>query len=220
MEPTREKWNEVLALRHGSDIQAEISRSKVAICGLGGLGSNIAVMLARAGVGKLILIDFDSVDLSNIHRQQYKIGQIGMKKTDAITENTAELNPYIEIETHCKKITESNAYNLLKNADIICEAVDDAETKAMIADVWAERLTDKYLVSASGMAGFGDPNNIKTRKITSRFFVCGDGVSGADEETGIVSSGVTLCAAHQAHTVLRIIANCRFERSKEDKKNE
>ena len=106
----------------------------VAVCGLGGLGSNIAIALARAGVGRLILIDFDRVDITNLHRQQYKADQIGMYKTDALTVNLREIAPYIELEAHTERITEDNALTLLQDADIICEAFDDAECKAMLTD--------------------------------------------------------------------------------------
>ena len=68
--PTKEEWNKALAERHGERLQTKFSSVTVAICGLGGLGSNVAISLARAGIGKLILIDFDRVDITNLHRQQ------------------------------------------------------------------------------------------------------------------------------------------------------
>ena len=82
--PTKEAWDVALKERHGEELQEKFSAATVAICGLGGLGSNIAVSLARAGIGKLILIDFDHVDISNLHRQQYKADQIGIYKTEAL----------------------------------------------------------------------------------------------------------------------------------------
>ena len=179
----------------------------VAICGLGGLGSNIAIALARAGVGKLILIDFDRVDITNLHRQQYKATQIGMHKTDALSENLREINPYIMLEAHTERITEDNLLTLLKDADIICEAFDDAECKAMLTNTVLTEMRDKYLVAASGLAGLYDANRIKTRKVTSKFYLCGDEKSDVADGIGLVSSRVMICAAHQAHTVLRILAN-------------
>ena len=179
----------------------------VAICGLGGLGSNIAIALARAGIGKLILIDFDRVDITNLHRQQYKAEQIGMYKTVALAENLKEIAPYISLEIHTERITEDNAVKLLQGADIVCEAFDDAECKAMLTNTVLTEMRDKYLVAASGMAGLYDANRIKTRKVTSKFYLCGDGESDVSEGIGLVSSRVMICAAHQAHTVLRILAN-------------
>ena len=204
--PTKEEWNKALSERHGEDVQKIFSSATVAICGLGGLGSNIAVSLARADVGKLILIDFDRVDITNLHRQQYKANQIGMVKTDALSDNLKEIAPYIDIESHIVRITDNNAVELLKDADIICEAFDDAEAKAMLTNLVLEEMPNKFLVAASGMAGFGSANTIKTRKVMSRFYLCGDEESDVQSEGSLISSRVMLCAAHQAHTVLRILA--------------
>ena len=210
MLPTKEEWNNALEERHGEELHKAFSSATVAICGLGGLGSNIAISLARAGVGRLILIDFDRVDITNLHRQQYKATQIGMYKTDALADNLREIAPYIELETHTERITEDNAITLLKDADIICEAFDDAECKASFANIVLSELPDKYLVAASGMAGMGVTNSIKTRRITSRFYLCGDETSEVSDGIGLVAPRVVLCAAHQAHTVLRILAK-QFE---------
>ena len=210
MIPTKEEWNNALEERHGKELQQAFSSATVAICGLGGLGSNIAISLARAGIGKLILIDFDCVDITNLHRQQYKASHIGMYKTDALADTLREIAPYIELETHIERITEDNAITLLKGADIICEAFDDAECKAMLTNTVLSELSDKYLVAASGMAGMGTTNSIKTRRITSRFYLCGDETSEVSDGIGLVAPRVALCAAHQAHTVLRILAK-QFE---------
>ena len=204
--PTKDEWNKALCERHGKGLQQKFSSATVAICGLGGLGSNITISLARAGIGKLILIDFDKVDITNLHRQQYKASQIGMNKTDALYENLKEIAPYIGIESHTVRITEDNAVELLKDADIICEAFDNAEAKAMLTNLVLEEMPDKFLVAASGMAGFGSANTIKTRKVMSRFYLCGDEESDVQSEGSLISSRVMLCAAHQAHTVLRILA--------------
>lgn len=203
---TKEEWDTALIERHGDKLQKKFSEATVAICGLGGLGSNIAIALARAGIGKLILIDFDHVDITNLHRQQYKANQIGKYKTEALLANIKEIAPYTEIQTYTVRITDDNAKRLLKDADIICEAFDDANDKAMLANIVLERMPDKYIVAASGMAGLGSANSIHTRKITSRFYLCGDEISDAKDDIGLVSSRVMLCAAHQAHVVLRILA--------------
>lgn len=196
--------------RHGTEVQGKFSSATVAVCGLGGLGSNIAVALARAGIGKLILIDFDCVDITNLHRQQYKVSQIGRCKTEALCENLSEIAPYIETKTHAVRITEENAVELLQDADIICEAFDNAECKAMLTNLVIETMPDKYLVAASGMAGLGSSNRIVTRRISKRFYLCGDGESDVEKVGSLVASRVMLCAAHQAHMVLRILAE-QFE---------
>lgn len=205
--PSKDEWIKALNDRHGEDLQNKISSTTVGICGLGGLGSNIAITLARAGVGKLILIDFDKVDITNLHRQQYKASQVGMYKTEAIRDNLAEINPYLESEIQTVCVTEKNAKELLKDCDIICEAFDNAECKAMLTNLVLEEMPEKYIVAASGMAGMGSANSIHTRKVTKRFYLCGDEISDASDGIGLVSSRVMLCAAHQAHMVLRLIAN-------------
>ena len=205
--PTKEAWMQALAARHGSELQQRFSNATVAICGLGGLGSNIAISLARAGIGKLILIDFDQVDITNLHRQQYKAKQIGMPKTEALAENLREIAPYLNLETHCVRITEANTQTFLAEADIVCEAFDDAEAKAMLTETVLTQMPEKYLVAASGMAGLSSANAIKTRRITSRFYLCGDGESDVNDGMGLVASRVMVCASHQAHAVLRILAN-------------
>ena len=210
MIPTKEEWNKALEERHGKDLHQAFSTAVVAICGLGGLGSNIAISLARAGVGQLILCDYDRVDITNLHRQQYKADQIGMYKTVVLAENLKEIAPYVSVEIHTERITEDNALTLLRSADIICEAFDDAECKAMLTNTVLSELPGKYLVAASGMAGIGVSNSIKTRRITSKFYLCGDETSEVSDGIGLVAPRVALCAAHQAHTVLRIIAK-QFE---------
>ena len=206
MIPSKEEWMDALIARHGSALHKRFSSAAVAICGLGGLGSNIAVALARAGVGKLLLIDFDRVDITNLHRQQYKAKQIGQRKTDALAENLTEIAPYVQIQTASEKITEENFVRLLKDADIVCEAFDNAEAKAMLVNGVLEKLPHCCLVAASGMAGMDTPNAIRTRRIAKRFYLCGDEVSDAANTIGLVAPRVMLCAAHQAHTVLRILA--------------
>ena len=206
MIPSKEEWMDALNERHGTQLQARFSSATVAICGLGGLGSNIAIALARAGIGKLILIDFDRVDITNLHRQQYKANQIGRYKTEALAENLQEIAPYIELVTITKRITETNVSSLLKDADVVCEAFDDPEAKAMLVNAVLEQFPHTYLVAASGMAGMDTPNTIQTRKVMKRFYLCGDEASDVVDTIGLVAPRVMLCAAHQSHTVLRIIA--------------
>lgn len=204
--PTKEEWYEALSKRHGDKIQRRFAKATVAVCGLGGLGSNIAIALARAGVGNLILIDYDFVDITNIHRQQYKANQIGMAKTEALKQNLSEIAPYIAVEIYPVQIDKGNAEKVLQKADIVCEAFDDPECKAMLAECVLEKMPDKYLIAASGMAGMESANTIKTRRVSKRFYICGDETNDVQSAGSLISSRVMLCAAHQAHTVLRILA--------------
>lgn len=203
--PTREEMLAALEKRQGVEAVRKLQAATVAVCGLGGLGSNIAISLARAGVGKLVLVDFDCVDVTNLHRQQYKACQVGLPKPEALLENLKEIAPYTEYETHFEKVTAENVATLLANADVVCEAFDNAEAKAMLVNAVLETMPQKFLVAASGMAGFEGGNTIRTRKITDKFYLCGDGVSDVADGIGLVAPRVMLCAAHQALTAIRLI---------------
>ena len=194
-----------LCLRCGEDVQKRFKNTRVAVCGLGGLGSNISVLLARAGVGSLHLIDFDKVDISNLNRQQYFVSQIGQYKTEALKEIIYQINPFCSVETDTVKICENNVFDLLKNDEIVCEAFDVPEQKAMLVQNVRELFADKYLVSGSGMAGVSSANLIRTREVSKRFYICGDEKSDVADGIGLISSRVCVCASHQANQVLRII---------------
>lgn len=206
MIPTREEMYAALEERHGAELQRKLSAAKVAVCGLGGLGSNIAIALARAGVGKLHIIDFDIVDISNLNRQQYFPEQLGQLKADALYDTLKRIAPYCEIVREQVKLDEDNIPKLLADDDIIAEAFDKADQKAMLVNCVLEKMPQKYLVSGSGMAGISPSNMITTKRIMKRFYLCGDGVSDVDDGMGLVASRVFICAGHQAHAIIRIIA--------------
>ena len=165
----------------------------------------MAISLARLGVGKLILIDFDKVDLSNLHRQQYKISQLGMYKTEAMKQALSEIAPYCNVITHTIKLTEENL-SLLADCNIVCECFDNAECKAMLVNGIAERYPNKYIVAASGMSGLHTGNTITTKKLGKWLYICGDGTSDVADDGTLFAPRVMLCAAHQSNTILRIIA--------------
>lgn len=204
--PSREVMREALNIRHGEDLQNKISAARVAVCGLGGLGSNIAIALARAGVGHLHLIDFDRVDLTNLNRQQYAVGQLGQYKTDALRETLSLVSPYCDVTCDTIQVTEETLPDLLKTEDYICEAFDRAEAKAMLVSGVLEHFPEKYLVAGSGLAGLGSANTIQTRRVSQRFYLCGDGTSDSSVGLGLVASRVLVCAAHEANMILRLIA--------------
>lgn len=204
--PTKEEMYRALEERHGAELQNKLTAASVAVCGLGGLGSNIAIALARAGVGRLHIIDFDRVDISNLNRQQYYPEQLGLYKAEALYDTLSRIAPYCGIRRESVKLTEENIPELLADADIICEAFDAADQKAMLVNTVLEKMPEKYLVSGSGMAGIAPSNTISTRRVTKRFYLCGDGISDVADGMGLVASRVLVCAGHQAHAVIRIIA--------------
>ena len=195
---------EDLLKRNVKGISEKLKKAKVCILGLGGLGSNVAVLLARSGIGYLKLIDFDVVEASNLNRQQYRISHIGIKKTEAIKTIIKEINPFVEIDTLDIKVDRENILSVVEDIEIVVEAFDRAETKAMAIE---ELLTNKnkIVISASGMAGLGSANEVITRKIKENFYLIGDNYSDYEEYSGIMSTRVMLCAAHQANMVLRLI---------------
>lgn len=202
---TEKELFDALASRHTVEGQEKISRASVAVCGLGGLGSNVAIHLARCGVGRLHLLDFDRVDLPNINRQQYRLDQIGIPKTEALKDELREFAPYIDIVTDQVKLTSENIPELLKGEHYIVEAFDRADQKAMLCNSVLEELPGAVLIAGSGMAGYGNSNDIETRRISSRFYVCGDGETGLEQAGTLFSPRVAICAAHQANLVIQLI---------------
>ena len=202
---------EDLLKRNVKGISEKLKKAKVCILGLGGLGSNVAILLARSGIGYLKLVDFDIVEASNLNRQQYRISHIGMKKTEAIKTIIKEINPFVEVEILNKKIDRENILSIVGDVEIVVEAFDVAETKAMAIE---ELLINgnKMLVSASGMAGIGSANEIITRKVRDNFYLIGDNYSDYEEYSGIISTRVMICAAHQANIALRLILGEENER--------
>ena len=195
---------EDLLKRNVKGISKKLKKTRVCILGLGGLGSNVAVLLARSGIGSLKLVDFDTVEASNLNRQQYRISHIGIKKTEAMKSIIREINPFVEVDILDIKVDRENIYSTVGDIEIVVEAFDRAETKAMILE---ELLTNKnkIVVSASGMAGLGSANEIVTKKIKDNFYLIGDNYSDYEEYSGIMPTRVMICAAHQANVVLRLI---------------
>lgn len=188
--------------RNPRGVSEILSRARVCILGAGGLGSNVAIMLSRAGVGEFFIIDFDIVEPSNLNRQHYALKHLGSPKIEALKEQILGINPYAKVQICGEKITSENVREILRNEKIICECFDGAENKAMIANLSAE-YKDKIFICASGMAGLGEANSIQTRKFGANLYICGDGKS--DMSAGLVSSRVVTCAAHQANAVIMAI---------------
>ncbi len=203
--PPRKQLEAMMAARHTPKVHEILKKSKVAVAGLGGLGSNIAVSLARLGVGNLFLVDFDIVEPSNLNRQSYYIKHIGMPKTDALKQQIEEINPFIKVGAENIKVTEENAVGLFKGFDVICEAFDNPTAKAMLVNTVMENLPEVKIVSASGMAGYESANAIKTERRMKNLYVCGDFETGADYGMGLMSPRVLVCAGHQSNMILRLL---------------
>lgn len=202
---SKEEIYNALCLRHGAGNQEKISNAKVAVLGLGGLGSNICMALAKLGVGNMLLVDFDKVDITNIFRQNYRLSDIGEYKTDSTLKQMQEINPYLNIKTLNVRVTAENIAEIISEYDIICEAFDEKETKSLIINEILEKYDDKIIISGNGMAGYKSLNLIKTRRFGNRLYLCGDMENGIETEKTLVAPRVCACAMHQANMVLQII---------------
>lgn len=181
-----------------------LHRAHVAVVGLGGLGSNIAVALTRLGVGHLYLYDFDKVELSNLNRQYYFLGDIGKYKADALVAHLRQINPYADFHSLVVRVTPENIHELLGDCELICEALDAAESKAMLVSSVLSTWPDKRLIAGSGLAGFGPASAITSKRISKNFYLCGDSESDF-HDLPLCGARVALCAAQQALLAARII---------------
>ena len=154
--PNIEVLESMMMARHTPYVHQKVKAAHVGIAGLGGLGSNIAVMLARMGVGHLTLIDFDVVEPSNLNRQSYYIRHLGMYKTEALAEQIREINPFVKLSVHTKRLEQDNILKLLEGCDIVCEAFDKAEYKALLVNTLMDKASNMKIVAASGMAGYDE----------------------------------------------------------------
>lgn len=176
----------------------------VGIAGAGGLGSNCAVSLARTGVGNIIIADFDLVDKTNLNRQYYFYNQIGQKKVLALKENINKINTKINVKALDLELNKFNIKETFKNCDIIIEAFDKAEMKLMLIETILTEMPEKFIVSGSGMSGWGRNNFIRTIQ-SDKLFICGDGVSEVSELLPALSPRVNVVANMQANQALEIL---------------
>jgi sulfur carrier protein ThiS adenylyltransferase len=203
--PTEEELEGLMAARHTPGVHARLKQAVVGIAGVGGLGSVVAVALARVGVGRLVIADFDVVEPSNLNRQQYFIDQIGSYKVDALVENLRRINPYVTVEAHCVRLTPENIPSVFCDCPIVVEAFDRADMKAMLVNRVLESMPQSTVIAASGLAGYGSNNSIATRKISERLYLVGDAVSEAAPGNGLMAPRVGIAASHQANQVIRIL---------------
>ncbi len=200
-----EEIQNLLIERHGVKRQKKIAQACVGIAGLGGLGSHVAVLLTRLGVQNLILADFDKVDKTNLHRQQYNLFDIGQPKTKALHKHLTQINPYINYTLYTEKLNPQNIPDFFSPCSIICEAFDKAEEKAMLTETVLTELPTSVLVASSGMAGIKSPNSIVARKKMHNFYLCGDEKSDVEKEKTLYAPRVSLCASMQATVITQII---------------
>ena len=203
--PEREVLRSMIASRNSPELNLALSKAVIGVAGLGGLGSNIALSLARVGVKKLVLADFDVVEPSNLNRQQYFVRHIGMKKTQALKELINDVNPFVEVETHDIFLDEKNVASVFSECEILCEAFDNVAGKAMILNEAGASLKEKKIIGASGMAGHFSSNLIKTIKFAKNVYLCGDLTNEAKIGQGLMAPRVAICANHEANLAIRLL---------------
>lgn len=184
----------------GAAGRARLAEVKVGIAGAGGLGSNCAAMLVRSGFTRLRIYDFDRVECSNLNRQFYFHDQIGRPKVEALRENLRRINPDLQPETICERITAENVSRCFADCDIVIEAFDCAEAKKMLAKAYLG--TGKLYITASGLAGWGNSDNIRINKLRDSLYLVGDDVSEAGNELPPLAPRVNIAAAKEADIAL------------------
>jgi len=175
----------------------------VGIAGVGGLGSNIANLLTRMKIGRLIIVDYDIVEAVNLNRQNYFQDQVSEKKVKACKNVLSKINNITHVDIHDLKLTPMNIGKIFQEADVIIEAFDLPEEKAMLTEYVLKHMPDKKLIGASGISGYESNNTIKTKKVNEQFYLVGDFESKA--ELGMYGPRVNIVAAMQANMAIRIL---------------
>lgn len=182
----------------------KLAEARVGIAGAGGLGSNAAMMLARCGVGSLLLVDGDCVEPSNLNRQHYFPRHLGLPKVEALAEQLGELRPAPSVELHQLWLDEGNIPSLLDKADFWLECLDDAKLKALFVSACLR--SGRSVISASGMGGFGGYAMARqVRRMSGGLLaVVGDFRSDVSQLPPLAPR-VMQCAAMQADAALEFI---------------
>jgi sulfur carrier protein ThiS adenylyltransferase len=193
-----------LFAKHDLKVLAVLSKSVVGIAGAGGIGSNVAVTLARLGIGKLIIADFDIIEPADLNRQQYFIEQIGRPKVEALEENLRKINPFSQYDVHNVRVGPENVAGIFSEADILVEAFDKAEMKQMLIETWLSLFPDRPIIAASGLAGLGKNRKLHQRKL-GKLYICGDEETECEECISPMAPRVAIVANMQANLVLELL---------------
>ncbi len=203
--PGAEEFDALMTARHTPGVHATVKGATIGIAGVGGLGSAIAIALARTGIGHLIIADFDLVEPSNLNRQQYFIDQIGLPKVYALRDTLARINPHVRVTACHLRLTPENIAEIFGHAQVLVEAFDLADQKVMLIENFAARFPDRPMVTGSGMAGYGPANTVLTQQVARNLYLCGDATTAAAPGTGLMAPRVGVAAHHQANAVLRLL---------------
>lgn len=187
-----------------NEIRNILKDKSVGIAGCGGLGSNCAIALARVGVGRLVIVDFDVVSEGNLNRQYFFRDQVGEKKTTALKENIRRIDQSILVEAVEMKLTSANVPAVFSLCDVVVEAFDLADQKKMLIETIMNHFPAKPLVVGLGVAGWGKSELIHLRK-SDNLYICGDEVSEISEKMPPLAPRVGMVANMQANVVVEIL---------------
>ena len=138
----------------GRDGQSKLAAASVFIAGAGGLGSPVATYLAAAGVGRIILLDCDTVDATNLNRQfLHHAADIGRDKAKSGADKLSAFNPEIQISAVCERLTRKNVAALVGNCDVIVDALDNDETRCILAEFAVQKGMPYFHAAVSGFSG-------------------------------------------------------------------
>ncbi len=179
-----------------------LSRATVGVAGCGGLGSNAAMLLTRAGVGRLVLVDFDRVEASNLNRQFFFQSDIGKPKASALAAHLKAIHPAVNLVVHEVKLTRDTVASFFAPCDLLVEAFDRADAKEWLIEAWCAAYPDRPIVCASGLAGYGKSEAIQVRR-SGNIVMVGDGVSDMGE--GLCAARVMLAAALEANEAIALL---------------
>ena len=180
-----------------------LESARVGIAGAGGLGSNCAMHLVRAGVKHLTVVDFDVVNESNLNRQFFFRDQLGQKKVVALKDNLLRIEPDADIRIADVRLDAESTKELFSDCAIVVEAFDTVAAKAMILAALAS--SGKKLVTASGLAGWGRSNAIRLRRMGADIVAVGDGETSVGKGVAPVSPRVGIAAAMEANSVVAML---------------
>lgn len=186
-------------------VRARLAEVRVGIIGVGGLGSNAAMLLVRSGVKHLVLADFDVIEPTNLNRQLYFVDQLGRPKVEAIAETLRRIEPEIDLTLVRERITHENVVEVFSGVDILLEAVDTAEGKADLVVAASDLLPDTPFVWVAGLAGCASANTISTQRVGETIWVVGDLESDVRDGLPLIASRVMVAAAQEAHIATRIL---------------
>lgn len=185
-----------------------LEHAVVGIAGAGGLGSNCALHLVRAGVRRFVICDFDVVSAANLNRQFYFRDQIGQKKIVALAVNLRRIEPDLDLDLRDIRVDAAHAADVFRTCDIVVEAFDTTDAKMALLGALLPR--ERTIVAASGIAGWGRSGDLIVRRIGRNLVMVGDGERGIAPDCPPQAPRVALAAALQANAVVSELLGCEL----------